>query len=287
MTAAGRIAFPSVVLGGLQLLRQKKAAVLISILSFSMLCAVAVAFVERKIDAIEESLSKASGLTREELQVEINDQVIKLSSMDPVVLLSSPEFSYQASEIPETEKVEKDQVGILYVSKAGVLILGLFAFNMIVAFVALIFFLLLFSTGSSTAYEAAAKLPGHLWSSFWLFFWMLFRSFLWIPFFGIPVAFYMLPRLSLAPVILLTRDIGVMGSTKESMRRTKGRWLQLLLTWVGVLLVALLLLWFFLVIVSILALFSAKVALFLWICTLIAIIAYIAACTVMLTAMLV
>lgn len=283
---AGRIAFPSVVLGATQLLRQKWMPVLVAAITFSMIAAVGLAFVERKIDMIETKLSAASKMTRDDLEAEIDAQVLKLGSMDASVLLSSQDFRLSAAQRVDAKTVDKSQVGVIYVASAGPMILALFFADLLIAFIAAIFFLRLFSSGSSSAYETMMRLPFLLLPFVGLVFWMLLRSFLWIPLLGIPIALYVLPRLSLAPVFVAAGSYGPLVAVRESMKRTKRRWAQLFLAWLGVTLTGLLSLWVLLVLTSVIVLFSAKIGLFVWMCSLLIVLAFFCACAVMITAFL-
>lgn len=56
----------------------------------------------------------------------------------------------------------------------------------------------------------------------WL--WMILRSFAWIPFIGIITAIILMPRMALAPVIMIEGKKGIMESVSMSMNSTRGYW---------------------------------------------------------------
>lgn len=54
--------------------------------------------------------------------------------------------------------------------------------------------------------------------------WTMLCSFIWIPFLGIIIGIFTIPRLILSPVIFLKEKTGVFASVKQSFKRTSGYW---------------------------------------------------------------
>jgi hypothetical protein len=169
-----------------------------------------------------------------------------------------------------------------YVRDVGFFVLGLFLFFGFIAFIASLFYLILFVSGDAGASDALTALPLRVFPMIGVYLWMLIRSFLWIPIVGVPLSFYFAPRLSLAPVILASGEASVRRSVALSMKRTKGMWLQIVFRFLMVSFVAFVLGWLLLTAVGVMSLFSIKIAYILWLLLLQLLLAYFTASLVVL-----
>lgn len=101
---------------------------------------------------------------------------------------------------------------------------------------------LLIGTGANVSLT-----PKYLLPVLGLWVWMFIRSFAWIPFIGVIFAIVILPRLMLAPVILVKEGKGVFASVRESNERSRGYWGKI----VGNILLAIICVWFVMAIVGV------------------------------------
>lgn len=273
--------FPHLLLGSLHLLTRQWKSVLIGAVSFAMMMAVVSAFVDRRIDTIEQELASVLQISPEELQVLAEKQLVALGAgdMGPVLLELQ---SFEQSGAP----LDLEHAGMVYGLRAGPYILLFLLILQVALFIAGIFYLLLFSHPIESAFEVFQRLLRSLLPMIGLFFWMLVRSLIWIPFVGPVIALYLLPRLSLAPVVLASGEAGVFQSLHVSMKRTSHRWVSLFFLYLGFFFLLFLLAYFALVIAGIISLFSLKIGFFLWLVGLMLLVALGAAFLTMLSASL-
>ncbi len=278
--------FSGLIVGSFELMKRKASAVTVGVISFAMLAAVSSAFVQRKIDAIETTLATHFSLSREELETTVQQQVNTLSSLDMKEFIAAIEDRGGSPSIDTAPTLPSDRIGITYVARIGPFIAFMVLLDCVIAFVAFVYFLILFSRGSISAYEASVVLPKYVASTAFLLLWLFIRSLLWIPLLGPVIAVYFLPRMSLAPVIHASGETGVLESISASLQRTSHQWSTVFLRNIGILLVLGVLLWPAMVTVAAVSLFSIKIGYILWLCALIAEIAFFCATQVMLAAML-
>lgn len=99
-----------------------------------------------------------------------------------------------------------------------------FVISMLISVVAGVYFLVLGIDATATAQSAFGKVPSLVLPLLGVWIWTFIRSFAWIPIIGIVFGLYFGPRLIMSPVILVKEKLGVMGSTKASIERSKGYW---------------------------------------------------------------
>ncbi len=254
------------------LLRRQWVSLLVSALCFAMMGAVAAAFVERRISSVEERMAKEQSVTVDAFR---NDMQNKIQSMTAEMM-----NEFVVSEPGDT--VGESDTLHAYVRDVGFFVLGLFLFFGFIAFIASLFYLILFVSGDAGASDALTALPLRVFPMIGVYLWMLIRSFLWIPIVGVPLSFYFAPRLSLAPVILASGEASVRRSVALSMKRTKGMWLQIVFRFLMVSFVAFVLGWLLLTAVGVMSLFSIKIAYILWLLLLQLLLAYFTASLVVL-----
>ncbi len=63
--------------------------------------------------------------------------------------------------------------------------------------------------------------------------WVFLRSFLWVPIVNIFTFIYYAPRFAFSGVIFVAEKRGIRESARESLVRTKGKWLKIVLNFVG------------------------------------------------------
>lgn len=281
-----RAPFFGMILGAFDLMKNKGRGVFFALLTFAMISGVFSAFVQRHIDTIETILASQMNVSRDELDELVLSDLNRISSLEMNDLMlemrSRGDSLAFIDHLGESEK----QIGIIYISRVAPYIGLLLLLNCIIAFIAYTYFLLLFSRGSISPYEAASLLPKAVAGQVALNFFMGFRSFLWIPFIGPLMAFYFLPRLALAPVIYASGETGILLSMKRSIERTSGSWLTIVLRIVGVLLIILACFWPALVLTAVIGLFSFKLSYLFWLVTLLGFVAFFSAAQTMLAVML-
>ncbi|HCI03383.1 MAG: hypothetical protein QF755_02515 [Candidatus Peribacteraceae bacterium] len=87
-----------------------------------------------------------------------------------------------------------------------------------------------FSTGFKRALQLFLPLLG-------LGIWAMLRSFAWIPLVGIIFAFYYFPRFIFAGVIFVKEKKGIRESVRICIERTKGKWVGIVLNYIGLIVV--------------------------------------------------
>lgn len=270
-------------LGVWSLMVRKRVPLLVAAISFTMLLAVGSAAVQFRVLHIEDGIMSEFSLGRDELRTTIDEDFVAIGAMDVTEFMRVTNFG--KDEFLQPQDGER-KVGMTYLRRVSPIVFLQLGFNVLVMFAAAVFFLLLFTRGAQSPYDAAKRLPLFFVRMCGLLIWMLVRSFLWIPLLGPVIALYMLPRLSLAPVILASGEAGVFESLNLSMRRTSGHWISLFLRLVLIGIIALLLLWPMTVLVVGATLLSIKLGFFLLLLSLILTIAFQCAALTVLAAMM-
>jgi len=281
-----RAPFFGMIIGAFDLIKNKGKGVFFAVLTFAMMSGVFSAFVQRHIDTIETILASQIGVSRDELDDLVVKDLNRISSLEMNDLMF--EMSSRGNSLTFIDHIgqSEQQIGIIYISRVAPYIGLLIALNCVIAFIAYTYFLLLFSRGSISPYEASSLLPKAVAGQVALNFFMGFRSFLWIPLLGPLFALYFMPRLALAPVVLASGETGILLSVKKSMERTSKNWLTVVLRMVGVLLIIALCLWPALVMTAAIGLFSFKLSYIFWLIALLMLVAFFSAAQTMLAVML-
>ncbi len=258
MNASTRAPLSELFLGIATLLSRKKLPVAIATLSFAMLIAVGSAAVQFQVVRIEDGMMSEFRVDREKLRTTVDADLVAIGEMDVGEFIEASGIRFGSGNVASVPSGEH-AFGLAYVRRVSPLVAAQMAFNLIVLFVAAVFFFLLFTGGSQSAYEAARRLPRMTLRMCALAVWLVVRSLLWIPLVGPFIALYMLPRLSLAPVFFAGGEAGVFQSIHLSLKRTSGRWLMTVIRLILIVVTALLILWPMLVLVVGVALLSVKV----------------------------
>lgn len=273
MHASPRAPITDLFLGVSSLVTRRKIPLAIATLSFSMLLAVGSAAVQFKVLHIENGIMSEFSLDRDELRTTVDADLIAISEMDVSEFVETSGFRIGSDAVQQPPSGEH-AVGLTYLRRVSSFVFMQLLFNIIVMFCAAVFFLLLFSGGSQSAYETARRLPMYIFPMCGLVIWMLVRSLIWIPLVGPAIALYMLPRLSLAPVFLASGEAGVFQSLHLSMRRTSGHWISMFLRLALIGIVAVLILWPMLIFVVGASLLSVKLGYILFLLAIIFIVAF-------------
>ncbi len=254
--------FSQVVLRTWSLITIKWQGVLVGAIFFSMLSAMVAATVDLKIQAVEDRISSAAGMTWEQLHDAVD---VRLSTLDQTGMKVIVERMRNGKTVPSSgEKSVTDTASNSFIIGVGPWILLSFAVNAFIAFLAFTFFLTLATGGMETPFDSARRLPRMVLPMVGIVLLFFFRSLLWIPFFGLFIALYLVPRFILAPVMYAAGETTLCRSFHESFRRTSGRWLFMTFTLVGLCLMTFLFMWFGLMFVAAITLFSLKLGLILW-----------------------
>lgn len=273
MHASPRAPVAELFLGISSLLTRKKTPLAIATLSFAMLLAVGSAAVQFKVLHIEDGIMSEFGLDSDELRATVDADLMAISEMDVSEFMETSGFRIGSEAVQEQPSGEH-RVGLTYLRRVSPYVFIQLLFNTVVMFCAGVFFLLLFSGGSQSAYETARKLPGMIFPMCGLVIWLLVRSWIWIPLVGPAVAIYRIPRLLLAPVYLASGEAGVFESLHLSMRRTSGHWVAMFLRLALLVIVSILILWPMLVFVVGASLLSAKLGYILFLLAIVFILAF-------------
>lgn len=279
--SAQSASFRQVFLRSLTLLRLKRYPVLVGALSFALLAAVTAATVQVAVQRIQSRIGAESGLSWQELQDAVDQRLSAFSEADGMTVVKN--FGKQSD--PET-LTSPDAAAMGFIAEMGPWLLASFFIDSVILALACLFFLLLATGGLQTGYESLQRLPGAMLPMLGLFFWFLFRSLIWLPFIGLFIAAYLAPRFILSPVILSSGEAGVFQSLQESMRRTSGRWLTIVLNLLALAVLAIAVLWIGLIMIAVVSLFSLKLALFAWLFLTMLVAAFVMFFLTMLTALL-
>lgn len=260
------------------MLKARRLAVFIAIICFAMIMAVASATAERRTADVETQLAEVLSMSTSDLRTEVEQQIQALGNLPFAEFVATIENRYGDWTIgAEVPALDAENVGITYALRVTPMIMGVLVFHLFVLFVAVTFFLLLFTAGPENSYETLHRLPMAVFRMIGLSVWLLVRSWIWLPFIGPFVAAYRIPRLVLAPVILARGTTGVFQSLRESLRQTKGKWARMVVRMIAVAVAALAFLWPLIMMSAIAGLFSLKIGFFLWLASVILIVAIIVA----------
>jgi len=273
MHSAPRATVSELFLGITSLLSNKKMTVAVATLSFAMLLAVGASAVQFRTQRIEDTLMTELAMGEEAFVSALESQMLEISEMEFPEFMQATGYRFGPNAVQEPP-AEEYKLALRYFRRTMPFALARIAFDIIVMFIAAVFFLLLFTNGSQSGYESARRLPGAIFPMIGLIFWMLVRSLIWVPLVGPAIAIYMLPRIALAPVLLASGEAGIRESIQLSMKRTSGHWVSMLLKLFLIGLTSLLLLWPLLVLVVATAVFSVKIGYILLLLSLIFIVAY-------------
>ncbi len=247
--------------GTFSLLAAKRCPLALSILSFALLSAVVGVAVQQRIHSIEDDISASAGLTWEQLHEHVDERLQIFTEADARQLIRQ---MFVRGALLNQEQNIPSRAAFDFMVRIGPWLLFSFALHTLILFVSYVFFVLLAVAGSESPYDTVRRLPLMVLKMAGLWMWSMVRSLLWIPFLGPLIAIYMIPRVALGPAILAGGRIGIVHSVRESMRRTRGRWVSIVLSLVVSCLLCISFLWFSMVIVALLALFSTKVSFFVW-----------------------
>ncbi len=272
MTSASLAPISEVFLGAFRLLSQKKVPTAIAALSFTMLLAVSSTAVQFTVMNIEDEFMSELSLDRDQLRSNIDADIAVISTMKFPEFLQQSGYTFGSTS--PMQPTGEHALGIRYMMKVAPIVALQLVCNIATLFVAFVFFLLFFSRGSESAYETAQRLPRYILRMSGLLIWMLIRSWMWIPFIGPFLALYFVPRLSLAPVFLVSGTTGVFQSLRLSMTRTSGHWLGVFIRLALIIIVSFLMFWAALVVVVGVSLLSVKLGFILLLLSLVFAIAF-------------
>lgn len=273
MNTAPRATVSELFLGITSLLLSKKMPVAVATLSFAMLLAVGAAALQFRTQHIEDQLMTELSMDEETFVTALEKQILEISEMEFPEFVQTTGYHFGPNAV-HGSPAEEYKLALRYLRRTMPFVLAKIGFDIVVMFIASVFFLLLCTNGSQSAYESARKLPGALIPMMCLIFWMLVRSLIWVPLVGPAIALYMAPRLALAPVFLASGEAGIRESVQLSMKRTSGHWVSILLRLLLIGLTSFLILWPLLVLAVATALFSVKLGYILILLSFIFIVAY-------------
>lgn len=260
------------------MLKARRLAVFIAIICFAMIMAVASAIVERRTAEVETQLAEVLSMSTSDLRTEVEQQIQALGNLPFAEFVATVESRYGDWTVgAEVPSLDRENVGITYALRLTPMIMGVLVFYLFVLFVAGTFFILLFTAGPENSYETLRRLPMTAFRMIGLSVWLLVRSWIWLPFIGPFLAVYRIPRLALGPVILASGKAGVFQSLRESLEQTKGRWVGTVVRMIVIAAAALALLWPLVILSAVVGLFSVKIGFFLWLASIILILAAIVA----------
>lgn len=280
------VPFSGMMIGAFELLKRKWKEVAVAVICFAMLSAVLSAYAQRRIDAIEETLAAHLGVSRDAFDTMVQQDVSRMSSLDMNEFMDALRNRGGSPAIASETVITREQAGVIYIARVGPYVGLLLILDLIIAFVAYTYFLLLFSRGSLSAYDVAILLPVSVLSHIGLILMMIVRSLIWIPLVGLLLVFYYVPRMALSSVILLSGESGIPGSISMSLRRTSRQWFRIVFWGMGLFIVLLLCLWPALVFVAAVGLFSIKLSYLFWLAALMTAIAFFSAAQTMLAVIL-
>ncbi len=280
--------------GAFGLLRQKAVPVLLGVLCFAMLFAIGSAYLDRSTDRVLRGLADQTGLTVDEIQSRMETEFNALSgsgstggsttassgailgidahSLDSLLLRASAEKD--SMKAGTQNPVDKNQLFPVYLARMSSAAFGVFVFDAIVLLLCMLFFYMLSISGPRPASDLLLHMPFVIVPLLGLVFMIFIRSLIWVPVLGLPLALYFLPRLSIAPMILLSGEGGVFQSIALSMKRTRGLWFPILLRLLYGLLVFFVIGWFVMLIAGSVMLFSVKFGFICWLCGFVFMIAF-------------
>ena len=237
----------------------KRTPVLVGALSFALLAAVVAATMQTLVQVTETRIGSANGMSWEELQDAVDSKLKTLTEADALRVAA------RFRDMPETgEIVKPDDAAIAFIAAIGPWLLLSFFVDLLIFWLACVYFLLTATGGLQTGYESLQRLPGMFFPMIGLTIWFSVRTLIWLPFIGLLIAAYLGPRFILSPVILASGEAGVFHSLHESLRRTSGRWAVIALNLLALVALCIAIWWIGLILIAVLSLFSLKLGLFVW-----------------------
>jgi hypothetical protein len=241
--------------GSFGLVKIRYRSILLSALTFSLLIAMVVTFVDERIHTIEDALVTEVGISSEDFSTRVEQGLVfsdEASARAFFEQLSKLGFPYHGSATTVT-------MIPVYVLRVAPYALSLALFELCILGLAFTYYLVFFLSPSASEIEAILRLPSACVRMLGLCVWAFLRSMIWIPFIGPLVALYLVPRFALAPVFVLSGRSDILASVTLSIHRTQGMWVRTVLSILLWFFLALILLWSVVVLASIPTVFSPKI----------------------------
>lgn len=241
--------------GSFGLCKIRYRSILLSALTFSLLIATVVTFVDERIHDIEDALIEEVGITSEEFSTRVEQGFVfsdEASASAFFEQLSILGFPYHGSATTVT-------ILPVYVLRIAPYALFLALFELFILSIAFTYYLVFFLSPSASEIDTIRRLPLAYVRMLGLSIWGFLRSMIWIPFIGPLVALYLVPHFALAPVLVLSDRATILSSLSMSIGRTHGMWLRTLLSILLWFFLALALLWCVVILASIPTVFYPKV----------------------------
>lgn len=255
------------------LFSSRRKEIVLAVLTFAMLSAVVSAATGQRIRMIEDRIASETHLSWQQLHNGVNERLQTFNEDDARMIMAG--FGFRTSiEILPLPSLAPDNAALHYVVSVAPWILLSFGLNLCIFFVASVFFLLLAGRPHASTIERVLRLPAETIRMIGLLLWYFVRSLLWLPFVGILIAFFVTPRLVLAPAVFSKGKTGIFQSFRESMKATRGHWFFIVFSLIAAFLFSIAFLWFCVVVVSLLTLFSMKLGFLVWLTALMLIVAF-------------
>ena len=243
------------------LLSARPVPLVLAIVCFALLYAVSQTFADSRATALMSDIAAQYQVSEEDAEETFLQSLQSMTSAE----LESSALQY-VKNLRTSSEMTYSSIGVEYLFRILPIAICSMLASLLISFFPFSFLLAFLYDTNATAQETLLRVPLLLCKFILLSLWMFFRSFSWIPFFGIFSALYYYPRFCVAPVRLVSGDQGIGSSVQESMRRTTKRWLSVVLVLIFLVLFIILASWLCMLLAAVVSLFIPKAGFFLWLC---------------------
>ncbi|MEQ1848999.1 MAG: hypothetical protein ABL890_00195 [Candidatus Peribacteraceae bacterium] len=254
------------------LLLRSWSAVLLSALCFALFSAVLSTVPDRWMQAREDKLAASMNLRWDELRARVEADMQELLAVPTEVIVKEMQ-SMSMFPAPDASS----HISLVYFMNVGPYIFVGILIGLSILFLSVSYYFLLFASSTPSSLHALRRMPVFIVRFLTLTLMQMAASLIWVPFVGIGLAAYMLPRFAFAPARLAIGKVHSFTAMKESWMLTRGRWLRILVRLILLCLVGFMLLWLCSIPVSAAVLFQPKLGALLWMISLTLFTAYMAA----------
>lgn len=245
---------------------------LVSSFSFALIAGVAGTFPEQAMQQQEDELAQSMGISWEALRENVQKDLESLAIGPAESIIAEMEALPLWAPASASE-----HISLVYFLNVGPYVLMMTGILLLTLFLSSAYYFTFFGIPGTLPVQALLRLPVTAVSFLTLLVLVIIFSGLWIPFAGILIALYTLPRLARSPAIIVHDRVNAFTAVRRSFGGTRKQWAHMTVRLLALGLLAIPILWALSIPVSIAALFVPKLGSLLWATALALLTAYMAA----------